>query len=47
MYDFVTAAFPWIVIGLGIAFVCANNDKFNIYWEKWCKAWDDDSKKQQ
>jgi len=45
MYDFVTAAIPWVMMGLGVAIVCANEDKFNIYWEKWCKALDDDSKK--
>jgi hypothetical protein len=35
MYDFITAAFPWIVIGLFVAIACANGDKIKLLWEKW------------
>lgn len=45
MYDFIMAAFPWIVMGLGVAIVCANGSKINIYWEKLCKSWSNDSNK--
>ncbi len=45
MYDFFTAAYPWILMGLGVAIVCANGEKINIYWKKWSQAWNDDSKK--
>lgn len=31
MYDFVTAAFPWVLMGLGVAIVCANGEKFDSY----------------
>lgn len=35
MYDFITAAFPWIAMGLLAAFACANGDKIKLLWEKW------------
>jgi len=35
MYDFITAAFPWIAMGLFVAISCANMDKIKLLWEKW------------
>jgi hypothetical protein len=35
MYDFITAALPWVVIGLAAAIACANFDKLKLLWEKW------------
>ena len=38
VYDFLTAAFPWIVMGIALAIVCANGDK-------WFKASNNSSEK--
>ncbi len=35
MYNFLVSAFPWIAMGLFVAFACANQDKIKMLWEKW------------
>ena len=38
MFDFVKAAFPWVVIGLSAAIACANMDKLTLLMEKWSNS---------